>query len=174
MLTGTLPNKVGKDGGNGLSPIIPDFDQTKYLVLTSFFAIVPDLDIFYAFLKARALIFKEEINHRKFFTHAPLLYLAVFFFWFLLFPSTRVVALSFLIGTWLHFFLDTLVSDGIAWFYPFSRKTFTFLKNEKILTFPQPFFIFWWSFIKKYFRLISFQIEFVLVLIALITLGFSK
>lgn len=159
---------VGFLAGKIVSLAILEFNEPKVLLFTSLFGILPDLDFFYAFFKARRFITKEEINHRHFVTHAPLLYLAVFLVWFWLFPLTWIISLAFLVGTWSHFIVDTLGSDGIAWAYPFSNKFFTIGADKKLVITEQNFFKHWYSLVSNYcFKTRSAKFEISIVIITL-------
>lgn len=155
--------------GKIVSLVIPEFNEPKVLLFTSLFGILPDLDFFYAFFKARRFISREDINHRTFVTHTPLLYLAVFLIWYWLFPSTQIISIAFFVGAWSHFLVDTLGSDGIAWFYPFSSKFYKICKEDKIIITEQSFWKHWIVFIKKfYFKTIISRYEIMLVVIAIL------
>lgn len=145
---------------------IPELSQPKYLLLISLFGIFPDFDGFIAFLKAKRLIWLPEINHREFKTHAPLLYLAVFIAWMLLFPKSNLAAWTFIAGTWTHFFIDTFSPEGIKWLYPFKTRSYSFNLDSKMQIEPDTFGKFWGKFLKTYFKLRMAKIELIIILIS--------
>ncbi|MEJ0021138.1 MAG: metal-dependent hydrolase [Candidatus Doudnabacteria bacterium] len=153
---------------------IPQLNQPEYLALCALFGFFPDLDFFYVFYKKRKFIADEKINHHEFVSHAPLLYLAVFLAWFALFPQTWLVATTFILGTWSHFVIDTITTDGIAWLYPFSKKRFGLSPDPEIPLVDRKFWDFWTDFVKQYSKLISFKLETAIIVIAFITLILSK
>lgn len=153
---------------------VPELDQPEYLVISALFGIMPDLDFFYAFYKKKKFIADERINHHEFLSHMPLLYLAIFLGWLALFPDTWLVATTFILGTWSHFVLDTIASDGVAWLYPFSKKKFRPSKDPRMTLKDQAFVDFWLDFVKQYSKYISFRLEIGIVIIAILTLIISK
>lgn len=153
---------------------LPQLNQNEYLVLSTLFGILPDLDFIVVFFKKRKFIIDNEIDHHEFISHMPLLYLAIFLAWIALFPGTWLVAVTFILGTWSHFVLDTIASDGAQWFYPFSKKKFRLSTDPKIPLPDRNFMDFWKDFIKQYSKLNSFRLESGIVIIAILTLIFSK
>src|SRR3989338_3782405 len=102
------------------SGFVPELNQPQYLALGAFFGFIPDLDFFLAFFKLKKFISSEKLNHRRFATHAPLLYLLLFILsYYLIFPQHPLTALAFILGTWSHFLIDTFAAEGIGWLYPF-------------------------------------------------------
>jgi membrane-bound metal-dependent hydrolase YbcI (DUF457 family) len=148
----------------------PALDRPEFLAWCAFFGFLPDLDTFLAFFKLKRFISDENVNHRKFTTHAPLLYLFIFEVWYLLFPETRMIAWAFLLGTWSHFLIDTASHTGIQWFYPFSSKLYSFGLDEKIVILEQNFFRHWTEFLSKYSKLFSAKLEAALIVIAILVL----
>ncbi|MBI2355608.1 MAG: metal-dependent hydrolase [Candidatus Doudnabacteria bacterium] len=156
--------------GKIASQFIPGFNEPQYLGLAAFFGFFPDLDFFLAFLKLKKFISSENINHRKFVTHAPLVYLLIFVIWYLLFPEQQLLAVAFLLGTWSHFIIDSFSADGVQWLYPFSKKSYGFSFDRKIEVHEQNFSRHWLQFIKDYTKVLSFKVEIILILAAIITL----
>ncbi|MEO8065656.1 MAG: metal-dependent hydrolase [Candidatus Doudnabacteria bacterium] len=153
---------------------IPALRQPEYLALSSFFGFVPDLDTFWTFYKNKRMISTDRINHRQYFTHAPLLYLAIFLLWYILFPHSRLIALTFILGTWSHFILDTFSYEGIMWMWPFSTSALSILAPTKISIRSTEFFGHWLEVAKKYSRLGLAKAEAMLIIIAILTLIYSK
>lgn len=149
---------------------IPGLNDPKYLLLSALFGFAPDLDFFIIFAKVKKFISSDAVNHRKFITHAPLLYLLLFAVCYLLFPAQWLLALTFLLGTWSHFLLDSVSSSGIAWLWPFSKNLYGFGLDKKIIVINQTFFRHWIEFLQKYSRIFSFKAEMTLVLLALLIL----
>jgi membrane-bound metal-dependent hydrolase YbcI (DUF457 family) len=153
---------------------IPQLNQSEYLVMATLFGILPDLDFFLVFYKKGKFIADDKIDHHDFPSHAPLLYIAVFVLWILLFPNSEFAAVAFILGTLSHFVIDTFTTEGILWLYPFSGKKFRLNHDPKI---PHPnlqFIAFWKDFLKQYIKLNSFKLEAAITIVAILTLIFSK
>ena len=157
---------VGKIAGQ----FIPGLDQPQYLALTSFFGFVPDLDHFLAFAKSKKMIIDEKINHHRFITHAPIFYVFLFILWFIFFPEFKLVAYTFLLGTFSHLLIDTFASDGTVWLYPFSKKLYGKNPDKPFVVKEERFFQHWIEFVKKYIKLYAFKAEIIIIVIAIITL----
>ena len=152
--------------------IASSLNQSEFFAWSSFFGFFPDLDFFLVFFKSKRFVNSDEsINHRKFLTHAPLLYLVLFIAFYLLFPAYQLYAWAFLLGTWSHFFIDTFSADGIPWLYPFSNKLYNYPLDHKKITIAETGFLKHWSqFIREYTQIFSFKAEIFLIIIALIAL----
>jgi hypothetical protein len=156
-----------------VSLIFPVFVNPLFFILTSIFALIPDLDMFIAFYKNKRLTIKEnEVSHRKFITHAPLLYLGIYLLWIFLFPDFNLAAHAFILGTWSHFILDSFSSReyGIKWLYPFFHKPYSFNLDTDIVINESDFLKYWFKFFIAYTKLFSFKLEIVLILIAIVAL----
>ena len=151
--------------------------QTNYLILCGmFFGFAPDLDFFIAFAKTRKFIIDNTVaNHRKFISHAPILWLLLAAVIFVIGNSPFVQALAVIIWacSWMHFILDT--EWGIMWFWPFSTRLLPLSKEhyQKVysrnadLESDQSFFQYWWIVVKNaYFNRIGL-VEISIVIIAL-------
>ncbi|HEV8601000.1 MAG TPA: metal-dependent hydrolase [Patescibacteria group bacterium] len=154
------------------SHFIPELDHSKYLLLSSFFGFFPDLDFFFAFFKAKKFISREDINHRQFVTHAPLLYLVVFTALYS-FPNLRLFAWTFILGTWSHFLLDSISSVGIAWLYPFTSKLYNKTWDSRIAISEQGFLKHWTTFVREYMKIFSFKAEMAIILVAILVYWYS-
>lgn len=161
---------AGKIAGH----FIPALNSPGYLALTSFFAFFPDLDIFIEFAKVGRFAFSDKISHRNFPSHAPLLYLLVFGIWYVVFGQARLLAWTFLVGTWSHFILDTFSATGIPWLYPFSSKRFGIKTDLKLLPNSQIFLSYWIEFCQEYAKTAVFKAEVLLIIITLIIWRVSK
>ncbi|MBI3952764.1 MAG: metal-dependent hydrolase [Candidatus Doudnabacteria bacterium] len=157
---------ASKVAANFVTPL----DRPEFFILTSFFSFFPDLDSFISFAKIGKMISREDIDHRTYPTHAPLLYLLVFAIFYFLFPSYHYVSWAFLIGTWSHFLIDTFSAEGILWLWPFSKKFYNKQMDPRITITEQGFFKHWTEFLKKYFKVFSFKVEILLIAIALVLL----
>src|SRR3989344_8336643 len=160
--------------GKLASIAFPELNQPLYLGLSALFGFIPDLDSFFAFLKGKKFTIDESIDHHQFITHTPIFYLFIFGFWYLLFPETRLVAWTFIIGTLSHLVIDTFASDGTQWLYPFSKKLFRFSSDPQIPHPDKKFTEFWLDFIKRYIKLNSFRLEIAFIVISILTLIFSR
>lgn len=145
-------------------------EKPEFLLLVSFFGFLPDIDFFLVFFKTRKFISNERINHRRFLTHAPFLYLLIFVISYLLFPNYHYLSWAFIIGTWSHFIIDTFSAEGILWLYPFSNKFYNKPLDPKIVITQTGFISHWLNFLKEYSKIFSFKAELVLILCALIIL----
>ncbi len=94
-----------------------------------FFGFAPDLDFFLAFYKARQLkIDHRKANHRKYFTHAPVLWMIAGIIIYLSAATDfyRALGLIVWLSSWSHFILDS--EWGIMWAWPFSKRLYPFSK----------------------------------------------
>lgn len=100
----------------------------KVLIITTFFSIVPDVDILWMIIRNGISVFGDAIGMHHFYpTHIPAFYLGVAAIFTALTsrisPSYRWLILAALIGAISHFVLDSfLIGWGVMWLYPFSRK----------------------------------------------------
>jgi len=117
-------------------------DLSFYLVLVSiFFAVLPDLDyIFFALKKHSLGLNKHTHEHRDIFHH-PLVYLllgGIMTYWFgleYLFIFATVSSL--------HFVHDSIgIGWGVKWLSPFSNKSYKFF-SKKTIGFPRKIIVSW-------------------------------
>ncbi len=151
--------------------------QLHYLLWAgAFFAFVPDLDMFYAFFKARGFTLPDkEVNHRYYVTHRPLVWLipsiAVYAFgaWFeLKSVFFQFFGLMILLGAWSHFALDSF-KVGVMWLWPFTNRYFAFRSPGEREQGPKlGFFGFWLWFLKYYPKQnpVTFYLEVLILLTA--------
>ena len=92
---------------------------TWYLIIiTMVFAISPDIDFIWNFLKRRII----NQSHREI-LHHPLFF--VFFGAVILFFFSKDFAFLFILAVFWHFLNDTMFMGlGVQWFWPFSKKYF--------------------------------------------------
>ncbi len=145
--------------------------QNQLLLWGMLFGFLPDIDTFIAFAKEKAWFVKNQnYNHRKFITHAPVIWLVLGLIIFLIAPDTywKTVGLLVWLGSWSHFLLDTL-SYGIMWFWPFSNRIYALTNREKDFKIEQnSAFKFWWTFVKKYSQTLSFYLEILIIISAIL------
>ncbi|GAC1412635.1 MAG: hypothetical protein NVSMB66_2190 [Candidatus Doudnabacteria bacterium] len=152
-------------------------EQVKQLSLWgTFFAFAPDLDFFYAFYKSKSLrIENDKVIHRKFVTHAPLLWLIAGLGIFFLSnaPYYKVFGLLVWFCSWSHFILDS--ESGIMWLWPFSKRFYPFSEKyyqrkyaTETRSTAKGFWNYWWRLAKDVYLNKSGFIEIILILIALI------
>lgn len=127
---------------------------TSLLVLGSFAGFAPDLDFFYAFYKVKALtIQNNQINHRYFISHAPLLWFIPALTVFVLTQSdfVKCAVVIFYLGSLSHFLLDSISGEGIMWLWPIRKKNYSLFSNQKINPVSEPNFVkFWFKFLAQY------------------------
>jgi membrane-bound metal-dependent hydrolase YbcI (DUF457 family) len=145
--------------------------KTGVLVFGAIAGAIPDIDMFYAFTKVKAITFNDggKTNHRAFVTHAPIVWLVVTAIWFALAPDPyqKTLAIMLLIGTWLHFALDS-IDYGIMWLWPFSTKVYSITGDrEPFVNSSKNPFRFWWEFTKVYATKPTFYVEVAIIIIAL-------
>jgi hypothetical protein len=156
-------------------PALSVLEQDHLIWWGMFFSFAPDLDTFAVFAKAKRFISTGNINHRKFFSHAPILWMLLgllisFGGWLghsLFWEYAGIVAW---LGSWSHFVLDTIQS-GVMWLWPF-RKHQIALKDAGLSgDLPADDFIpYWINFMKFYATegTLSFSLEIVTILVALV------
>jgi hypothetical protein len=157
-----------------LQPEISSAERSQLLFMGAFWGFAPDLDTFIAFAKARSFTFKpnkaDEVNHRKFSSHAPVIWLLAGLFVYGLSNSEygELSGLLLWLCSWSHFFLDT-IQYGIMWLWPWKRTIYAFRDKEYSLGInAEGFFNYWWSFVKAYSKQVSFYLEIFIIFIALV------
>ncbi len=155
-----------------LKPDLSPAERSQILFWGAFFGFVPDMDIFYAFYKAKGFILpKKEINHRVYLTHRPFVWLVVSA---ALYPFAigsafaQVFLLMVWLGTWSHFILDSF-KVGVMWLWPVSSTFYAFkspgLREDSSKT---TFFKYWFWFLGYYRKSNSttFYLEILILLTA--------
>jgi membrane-bound metal-dependent hydrolase YbcI (DUF457 family) len=157
---------------NFTHPALSQSRQEQLLWWGMFFGFAPDLDMFLAFFKQRSLLVAgdKEVSHRKFYSHAPILWLIAGLLIYFLSGELYVKYLGLLVflGSWSHFLLDS-IEHGIMWLWPFSTKVFA-LKNREVrlIIKEKNFFKHSWQFLKFYSQKLSFYLEIIVIISALI------
>lgn len=156
--------------------------QFKELVLWGIFVgFAPDLDFFAAFAKSKSFkIDLSKSNHRKFISHAPILWLVagLVIYAFAKTDFYRAFGMILWLASWSHFILDS--EWGIMWFWPFSKRLYPFSQSyyqKKIDTAIQeerlenklPFWRYWFNFAIKYYTASPSGVaEIIIIIISLI------
>jgi len=142
------------------------------LALGAFFGFAPDLDYFYAFAKiGRFTNPNHKVNHRHFFTHAPLVWLAVglSIYFIAADPFIKYIGLVVWLGSWSHFVLDS-IEFGVQWLWPFTPRLFGLKDVGQAEKIPDKEFMgFWTKFVKYYFTRVSFYLEIIVIIIGILT-----
>jgi len=153
-------------------PALSAMEQQQLLWWGMFFGFAPDLDMFWVFVKTKRFIASDEINHRRFFSHVPILWflggLAVFFFGLmrqdLFFEYLGIVVW---LGSWSHFVFDT-IQHGVMWLWPWGRKPLALLDQGVRDDIPLQAFLSYWIKLVKFY-VTRFVVSFVLELVVIIT-----
>lgn len=141
------------------------------LISGAFFGFAPDLDMFYAFFRARGFTLPQKsINHRAYITHRPFVWLVLGLGIILLAQNQfwQYFGAIVWLGSWSHFLLDSHFV-GVMWLWPFSQKFYA-VKSPGQREDHQAtgFFKFWFSFVTKIYPKITpptFYTEIILLII---------
>jgi hypothetical protein len=153
----------------------PNFDQhqiNSLLFWGMFWGFCPDLDVFYSFYKIRGFTSdSKKADHRKFISHAPLLWLFVGIVLYFLMsnPFWKFNIILMVAGTWSHLLLDS-IEYGIPWLWPFSHKLYALINpgQQTFTALEKSFFKHWISFVKFYITRPTFYLEIIVIMTALI------
>ncbi len=169
---------------------LPPEQINLLLGLGAVFGFAPDLDMFRAFAKVKSFTIQEgRVSHRKFFTHAPLIWAAVgiglIFLAFIAqspslnysfannfsaeqLPFIKYIGLIIWLGSWSHFALDS-IEHGVPWLWPLVSRLFALKDAGQTESISEPrFWAFWWKFFRFYTTHISFYLEIVVIAAGLI------
>jgi len=153
---------------------LPTVQQNQLLLWGMLFGFIPDIDTFIAFAREKAWFVKnQDNNHRKFITHAPVIWLAMGLIVVAVAPNVywKDVGLLLWLGSWSHFILDS-IQYGIMWLWPFSNRIYAFKDREtqyiKVDTLKNSFFGFWFGFVKSYSKSLTFYLEILIIISAVI------
>jgi membrane-bound metal-dependent hydrolase YbcI (DUF457 family) len=157
-----------------LKIIKPDLSQEQISQLLGwgmFFSFAPDLDTFVSFIKEHTWFVKNpQNNHRKFISHAPLLWLAggLLVYFFSADVYWKIAGLLLWLCSWSHFLLDS-VEYGIMWLWPFNKDVFAIRNRERDFSIQSlNFFGYWWTYLKLYAGTLTFYIEISIIIVAII------
>lgn len=99
---------------------------TELLIIGTALGVLPDIDFIPFFISRKSLRITSKDTHRKYPTHAPLVWLVIGlaiaytasspFFWML--------GLLIWLAPWSHFLGDS-IEFGVRWFWPFSNRYFS-------------------------------------------------
>lgn len=149
-----------------VKPDLPEAELRQLLYWGLFFSVAPDLDTFVSFAMEKAFFVKDQRhNHRKFLSHAPLLWLFASLLVYCLSSSEfgRVFGLIILTGSFTHFILDS-IEYGIMWLWPFSKKVFALKNPERNFDNPyDSFWQYWIYFVKQYSKTLTFFAEILII-----------
>lgn len=133
----------------------PQFSQAEINQLFwygMFFAFAPDLDMFFSFLRQKSFTIQRKHNHRKLYSHTPIVWFFIGCMVMLLSRNIFTVYVGLLVwlSSWSHFLFDSL-QHGIMWLFPFSKRLFS-LKDTgvELEIFEKGFFSYWMAFVKNY------------------------
>ena len=161
-----------------MKPELLPSQYSQLLFLGAFFGFCPDLDMFYAFFKARSFILpSKKNNHRSYITHRPMFWLATGLVIFALAPNQfwQMFGLLVWLGTWSHFILDSF-KVGVKWLWPFNSKYYAFLAPGDREESPKTtFFGYWLSFLNYYPKNnpITFYLEILVLLTAAVVFSIN-
>ena len=156
-------------------PALSVMEQQQLLWWGMFFGFAPDLDTFMVFIKTKRFVATDDISHRKFWSHAPIVWLigglAVFFFGL----TRQNIFLEYLgiiiwLSSWGHFVIDT-IQNGVMGLWPWGKKPIALFDEEIKDNIPvQAFLSYWIKFVKFYMTrmAISFVLELVVIISALL------
>jgi membrane-bound metal-dependent hydrolase YbcI (DUF457 family) len=139
---------------------------------------IPDIDMFFAFLKVGAWrIDEKKADHRSYLTHRPILWLLLVLIIFFVGKSIysvyiQSIAIVIFLGTYSHFILDSLDSGtGIKWLWPFSDKLYT-IKNNDIAVENKNFFSYWFGLVVLYAKKakVTVSLEIIFIVTAIVFL----
>jgi membrane-bound metal-dependent hydrolase YbcI (DUF457 family) len=148
----------------------------QLLFFGAFIGLAVDFDLVYAFLKLKSLRATDpKASHRKFISHAPIIWLAIglAIYFVAKNPFYKSAGLIIWLASWSHFLLDSL-EWGVIWLWPFSKKRFAIFKTpdaaelDKSLG-QQGFFKYLFNYLKFYSTRISFYLEVLIIIIAILT-----
>lgn len=161
-----------------LHPALSPGQIHKLVFWGTFFGFAPDLDSFYAFYQAKGFtITGSKINHRKFISHRPLLWLAagllIYFFAWTTF--VKYIGLLLWLCSWSHFVLDSFWV-GVEWLWPFNSKFYA-LKEPGVIheNNTKGFFNYWIAFLKLYSTKgrLTFYVEIILLILVAAKIVFN-
>ena len=153
-------------------PALTPQEQSQLLWWGMFFGFAPDIDMFYAFFRQRSMLVvgDEKISHRKFISHAPILWLiaGLLIYFFSSSPYVKLIGLTFWLASWSHFLLDSIYY-GVMWLWPFSSKIYALKEREvRFKIEERTFFKHNWQFLKLYSKKSIFYLEIFIIIVAIV------
>lgn len=146
-------------------------EKNKLLWWGMFLSFAPDLDTFYSFYKSSALTVNNTVaNHRVYLTHTPSLWLVagLLIFFFAKKPYYKFLGLMVWLASWSHFVLDS-IEYGVRWLWPFNSHLYSIIPgSHNIIVRPSGFLNYWINFLKSYSHTVTFYLEILIILFALI------
>lgn len=151
-------------------PALDAQQQTQLLWWSAFFGFAPDIDVFFVFFTTHSLLVAgdKDVNHRKYFTHAPVLWLlaGIVIYFFASSVYVKYFGLLFWLASWSHFVLDS-IEHGVMWLWPFSNKVFALKSQGVRKVIPEKNFLkHSLQFLKFYTTRLSFYLEALIIIIA--------
>ena len=159
-------------------PVLTPGQNKGLLWIGALAGFIPDIDMFFAFIKIKAWrIDSEKADHRAFFTHYPIIWLIMSLAIFIIGKTLsnvfiQSISIVIFLGTLSHFILDSLDSgNGIKWLWPFSNKLYT-IKNNNLVVGGNSFIAYWLGLVTLYFKKakVTAIAETTLVIVALLLL----
>lgn len=155
-------------------PALLAIEQQHLLWWGMFFGFAPDLDTFAVFIKLKRFVASDDVSHRKFWSHAPVVWLMGGLIVFIFGLTRSSLFLEYLgiivwLCSWSHFAFDT-IQHGVMWLWPWGREPLAFFDQGIKDNIPlQAFLSYWVKSVKFYMtRLaISFCLELVIIFVAL-------
>ena len=157
-----------------LKPDLGPHQVNQLCMMGAFWGFAPDLDVFYSFAKQKSLLVSHSGTpiHRKFFFHAPMVWLILGLSIFLFGSSVYLKTFGLIVwlASWSHFVLDS-IEYGIMWLWPWKRKIYALWRAGEAWRIEEKnFFKHSFKFLYFYSKRISFYLEIVIILSALIIL----
>ncbi len=157
---------------NFVHPALTSQQHNHLLWWGMFFGFAPDIDMFYVFFRQRSMLVSgnEKISHRKFISHAPILWLiaGLLIYFFSSSAYVKFIGLLLWLGSWSHFLLDSIYY-GVMWLWPFSSKIYALKDREVRWTiYERSFFKHNWKFFILYTKKPLFYLEILIIIVAIV------
>lgn len=134
-------------------------------------AILPDLDIFFMFIKYKSIKLQRNDSHRKNILHTLPFWILISMLIFVTTPTFFGLYISLVVffGALTHLLGDS-ITYGIMWLWPFNNKLYSIYKIEiEKINMGQSNASYYWKFFTQiYIKNLTFYLELILVVIALI------
>ncbi|MCX6715863.1 MAG: metal-dependent hydrolase [Candidatus Taylorbacteria bacterium] len=134
---------------------------------------MPDLDLITFFFEHKSLKLQKTDSHRKYISHAPIVWLILSLLIVLVGyiignQFTSYIGWVILFGSWSHFVFDS-IEYGIMWLWPFSKHFYCLrtVPPEEIDD-QKGTLGYYWTFIWKYYvKFWTFYLEIIIIMLAL-------